>query len=128
MPETPASLLYTLQIAKVRPTGAPFLFARRQMSSLLLCTANMLHIWTLPQTTQFLCTPMVTHQRIGLFLPVPTPPPLLPLPLSRGVFVQVTLYAPGAGLGSAPAALASERSPGGKASKRKRGGARARQK
>ncbi|DBB17994.1 hypothetical protein WJX82_004577 [Trebouxia sp. C0006] len=42
--------------------------------------------------------------------------------------LAVTLYAPGAGLGSAPAALASERSPGGKASKRKRGGARARQK
>ncbi|DBA87566.1 hypothetical protein WJX77_000422 [Trebouxia sp. C0004] len=42
--------------------------------------------------------------------------------------LAVSLYPPGAGLGSAPAAVANERSPGGKTSKRKRGGARARQK
>ncbi|DBA71413.1 TPA: hypothetical protein ACH3X2_011216 [Trebouxia sp. C0005] len=42
--------------------------------------------------------------------------------------LAVTLYPPGAGLGSAPAAVANERTPGSKARNRKRGGARARQK
>ena len=81
---------------------------------------NMLHIWTLPHTScQFVCIPVIMH-------PGTSPP--LPSQGTRKVCVQVTLYPPGAGLGSAPIAMANERSPAGKASKRKRGGARARQK
>jgi len=88
---------------------------------------NMLHIWTLPHTScQFVCIPVIMQPGTGP--PLPSPPLLSPHEGTRKVCVQVTLYPPGAGLGSAPIAMANERSPAGKASKRKRGGARARQK
>lgn len=116
-----------LQTAQVRPTGTGPSSCLHEGTFCLPfpLQLTMLQLWT-PQHTRVVCLyvlSVIMHPRAGL-PSTPSPSPYEGL----CVCVQVTLYPPGAGLGSAPAAVANERTPGSKARNRKRGGARARQK